>query len=44
MDALIALLPGKVNKRPVGDNYEMFEDLDVENLNTNEEGGKKPED
>lgn len=43
MDALIALLPGKVNKRP-GDNYEMFEDLDVENLNTNEEGGKKPED
>lgn len=43
LDALAAILPGKVNARPAGD-YEMFEDLDMENLNTSEEGGKKPED
>lgn len=43
IQALIGVLPGKLNKRPAGE-YEMFEDLDVENLNTNEEGGKKPED
>lgn len=43
IEGLISLLPGKPSKRPAGD-YEMFEELDIENLNTNEEGGKKPAD
>lgn len=41
--SLVAMLPGEVDKRPEGD-YKMFEELDREDLNTNEEGGKKPED
>lgn len=28
IDALVTVLPGKVNKRPAGD-YEMFEDIDL---------------
>ena len=34
IEALAVLLPGKRDARPTGD-YEMFEDLDLENLNTN---------
>lgn len=43
IDGLVIVLPGKLNKRPAGD-YHMFEQLDLQNVNTNEEGGKKPED
>lgn len=43
MEILISLLPGKVNKRPEGE-YEMFEDFEIQNANTNEEGGHKPAD
>ena len=32
-----------MHQRPEGD-YNMLEDFDAENVNTNEEGGKKPED
>ena len=38
---LAKLLPGKVNERPKDNNYDMMEDFDRENVNTNEEGGKK---
>lgn len=44
MKELISLLPGSTNTRPNVEDYHMFEDLDIENLNTNEEGGKKEED
>lgn len=38
---LISILPGKINERPKDNNYEMLEDFDRENVNSNEEGGKK---
>lgn len=38
------VLPGKVNQRPVDDNYQMLEDYDHDNLNSNQEGGKRQED
>lgn len=41
LEALAAILPGKVNERPKDNNYEMLEDFDKENVNTSEEGGKK---
>ena len=43
IDLLTALLPGKVNKRPKDDNYEMLDDFDPESRNTSEEGGFKKE-
>ena len=42
--ALTAALPGEVNVRPKDTNYEMLEDFDRENVNSNEEGGKKEDD
>lgn len=33
LQALAALLPGKVNPRPENDDYIMLEDFDRENLN-----------
>ena len=44
LKALITSLPGIVNERPKDTNYEMLQDFDRQNLNSNEEGGKKEED
>ena len=38
---LAKLLPGKVSDRPKDNNYQMLEDFDRENVNSNEEGGEK---
>ncbi len=43
LEKLAELLPGKVNPRPKDDNYEMMEDFEIENANTSEEGGRKPD-
>ena len=40
LEALSAILPGKVSERPKGD-YQILEDFDKEGVNTSEEGGKK---
>lgn len=40
LQALSAILPGKINPRPKGD-YNMLVDFDKEGVNTSEEGGKK---
>lgn len=40
---LAKVLPGKINERPKDDKYEMLEDFDLQNVNTNEEGGRKDE-
>ena len=41
LEALAAILPGKVNERPKGNDYHMLDDFDKEGVNTSEEGGKK---
>lgn len=37
------ILPGKINPRPVNDNYEMMEDFRKEDTNTSEQGGHRKE-
>jgi hypothetical protein len=39
----VEVLGGKINERPTGE-YHMYEDADINSMNTNEEGEKKPED
>lgn len=41
LEALSAILPGKVNERPKDNDYHMMDDFDKEGVNTSEEGGKK---
>ena len=41
LEVLATILPGKVNERPKGNDYQMLEDFDKEGLNTSEEGGHK---
>lgn len=41
LEALAKLLPGTVNERPKDNNYEMLQDFDMDNLNSNQEGGRK---
>lgn len=36
IEALITLLPGKLNERPKDNNYNMLQDFDREGVNTNE--------
>ena len=43
LKALAKGLPGKQAARPEGHDYEMLEDFDKEQMNTNEEGGKRDE-
>ena len=44
LKVLTSALPGKINERPKDNGYEMLEDFDRQNVNSNEEGGKKEED